>query len=118
MTKHKETGIKGEQIAENFLLRKGYTILERNWRSGKKEIDIIAETNGLLIFIEVKTRATTYFGYPEDAVSANKQDFMKLSAEAYIMEHVQFSEVRFDVISIIFVNDIVKEILHIEDAFY
>ncbi len=118
MTKHKETGIKGEQIAENFLLRKGYTILERNWRFGKKEIDIIAETNGLLIFIEVKTRATTYFGYPEDAVSANKQDFMKLSAEAYIMEHVQFSEVRFDVISIIFVNDIVKEILHIEDAFY
>lgn len=118
MTKHKETGIKGEQIAENFLLRKGYTILERNWRFGKKEIDIIAETNGLLIFIEVKTRATTYFGYPEDAVSANKQDFMKLSAEAYIAEHVQFSEVRFDVISIIFVNDIVKEILHIEDAFY
>ncbi|MGN6475912.1 MAG: YraN family protein [Flavipsychrobacter sp.] len=118
MTKHKETGIKGEQIAENFLLRKGYTILERNWRFGKKEIDIIAETNGLLVFVEVKTRATTYFGYPEDAVSASKQDFMKLSAEAYIAAHVQFSEVRFDVISIIFVNDTVKEILHIEDAFY
>lgn len=118
MAKHKETGIKGEQIAENFLLKKGYKILYRNWRYGKKEIDIIAETAGLLVFIEVKTRATTYFGYPEDAVSNNKQEFMKLSAEAFIAEHSQYSEVRFDVISIILTHDETKEIIHIEDAFY
>ncbi|MBS1771873.1 MAG: YraN family protein [Bacteroidetes bacterium] len=118
MPKHKETGIKGEQIAENFLLKKGYKILHRNWRFEKKEIDIIAETDGLLVFVEVKTRSYYGFGYPEDAVSAKKQEFMKLSAEEFTSIHKEYTDVRFDIISILLKGDEASEIVHIEDAFY
>src|SRR4051812_13035009 len=106
MAKHKETGIKGELIAENFLLNKGYIILEKNWRFGKKEIDLVAEKDKMLVFVEVKTRGYTSFGFPEDAVSAKKQDFMKLSAEAYVTMDTRFTEVRFDIVSIVLYNDI------------
>lgn len=118
MAKHNETGIKGEEIAENFLLTKGYTILHRNWRWERKEVDIIAETNGLLIFTEVKTRSDTYFGYPEDAVGPKKQDYLKTAAEEYMYQHPEYTEIRFDIISIITQKGTLKEIVHFEDAFF
>lgn len=118
MAKHNETGIKGEELAQNFLLKKGYKILNCNWRWERKEIDIVAEVDSLLVFVEVKTRATTYFGFPEDAVDFRKQDFMKLAAEEYMYQHPQYTRIRFDVISIISKNGMVREIQHFEDAFF
>lgn len=118
MAKHKETGIKGEHIAENFLLKKGYDILHCNWRSGKKEIDIIAEKEGLIVIAEVKTRTSYEFGYPEEAVSLSKQQHLKQAAEAFFDENKQYNDVRFDIISILLQNGEVKEIIHFEDAFY
>lgn len=118
MAKHNETGIKGEQIAENFLLKKGYIILHRNWRFEKKEIDIIAETAGLLVFIEVKTRNRLDFGFPEEAVDYRKEEHMKIAAEAFMDANDNYKQVRFDVVSILKQGDVVKEILHIPDAFY
>lgn len=118
MAKHNETGVKGEEIAENFLQTKGYKILHRNWRWERKEVDIIAETNGLLVFIEVKTRSTAYFGFPEDAVDHKKQDFLKLAAEEFLYQNPEYTQIRFDIISIITQKETIKEIMHFEDAFF
>ena len=118
MAKHNETGIKGEQIAENFLLRKGYKVVHRNWRFGRREVDIIAVNDNVLIFVEVKTRRSFDFGYPEEAVNLKKQDFLKSAAEAYLEDNTGFKYARFDTISILLDGEVVKEIIHFEDAFY
>lgn len=118
MAKHNETGVKGEEIAENFLQTKGYKLLHRNWRFEKKEVDIVAELDGLLIFTEVKTRSDAYFGYPEDAVGHKKQDYLKTAAEAFLYQYPQYTRIRFDIISIITQKGIIKEIVHFEDAFF
>ena len=119
MGKHNETGIKGEQIAGNFLLKKGYKILHNNWRFERKEIDIIALRDDLLVFIEVKTRNRVDFGFPEEAVGAKKQDFMKIAAEAFMDANKEYQKIQFDVVSILMDNKgDVNEILHLEDAFY
>lgn len=118
MFKHKETGIKGEQIAVNFLINNNYAILFRNWRFGKKEVDIIAHKDNTLVFVEVKTRSHFDFGFPEEAVNTQKQSFLKLAAEAFIDSNPQYTLLRFDIISILLDAGNVKEILHFEDAFF
>lgn len=118
MAKHNETGIKGEEIAENFLQTKGYKILYRNWTYDKKEVDIIALKEHLLVFIEVKTRANTYFGNPEDAVTNQKQEFLKIAAEEFLYQHPEYQEIRFDIISIVLSKGSIHEIVHFEDAFF
>jgi putative endonuclease len=118
MSKHNETGIKGEHIARNFLQKKGYKIVHSNWRFGKKEVDIIAMDNDMLVFIEVKTRSSFDFGFPEEAVSIQKQAFLKIAAEAYLDENLHIKTLRFDIISILLYKEEIKEIRHFEDAFY
>ncbi|HXS37971.1 MAG TPA: YraN family protein [Flavipsychrobacter sp.] len=118
MSKHNETGIKGEEIAGNFLLKNGYAILQRNWCFGKKEVDIIAKKGDILIFIEVKTRSNFDFGFPEEAVTAKKQSFLKIAAEAYIEANPEHNTIRFDIISVLLDRGNIKEILHFEDAFF
>lgn len=118
MSKHNETGIKGEQIAVNFLIKKGYNILFTNWRHGKKEVDIIASTHDILVFVEVKTRSNFDFGYPEEAVTVKKQQFLQTAAEAFLEINNNYSNIRFDIISILLHHGSVKEIIHYEDAFY
>jgi putative endonuclease len=118
MAKHNETGLKGEQIAENFLLNKGYTILHRNWRFGKKEVDLIALKDDLLVFTEVKTRKNFHFGFPEEFVTLKKQGMLKTAAEAFTDQNPHFTKIRFDIVSICYHRDIVSEIVHFEDAFY
>ncbi|MBL7718411.1 MAG: YraN family protein [Flavipsychrobacter sp.] len=118
MAKHNETGLKGEQIAENFLLNKGYQILHRNWRSARKEIDLIALRENLLVFVEVKTRKNFYYGFPEEFVDVKKQALMKEAAEAFVTEHPQYMEIRFDIISIQLEKGQVKDLTHFEEAFY
>ena len=75
MAKHYDLGMKGEEIAARYLAGKGYKILERNWRHGKDELDIIAANGEFLVVIEVKTRSTSFFGKPEDAVTDKKQEY-------------------------------------------
>src|SRR3954464_4724879 len=84
MSKHSKIGIKGEQIAADYLLNKGYIILHRNWRSGKKEIDLIALKDNVLIVMEIKTRTNFDFGFPEEAVNRKKQSFLKSAAAVFI----------------------------------
>ncbi len=118
MVKHSKIGIKGEQIATDFLLNKGYIILHRNWRSGKKELDIIALHRDVLVIVEIKTRTTYDFGYPEEAVNKKKQQFLKFAAEAFVSANPQYINIRFDIVSILLDGENVKEILHFEEAFY
>lgn len=118
MSKHNETGLKGEQLAANFLSEKGYTILHRNWCHGKKEVDVIAVRGEILVFVEVKTRSGLSFGFPEEAVHPQKQESLKIAAEAFLESYPEYRKIQFDIISVQLHHNQVKEIIHFEDAFY
>ncbi len=110
----KKIGDKGEELATEFLINEGYKILERQYRYKKAEIDIIAEDGEVLIFVEVKTRKNSNYGYPEESVGDLKMEKMWEGAEEYL-EKVQWQKrIRFDVISIIMQP---FEIEHFQDAF-
>ena len=101
MAAHNELGKLGEQLATDYLIEKGYTILEQNWRNRFEEIDIIASKDQYLIIVEVKTRSNLHFGNPEDAVSLKKQRLLVNAAEVYINQKNSNLETRFDIISIV-----------------
>ena len=119
MTNHLELGKKGEEHAIQYILTKGYTLLEKNWRSGKLEVDIIAEdiAKKQLVIIEVKTRTSNYFIEPEIAVDRQKQRFLVLAANRYVQYKNIHLETRFDIIAITIVKE-KMHLNHIEDAFY
>ncbi len=118
MSKHNEIGIKGEQLAAEFLLNKGYIILERNWRAGKKEVDIIAFKDNVLAIIEIKTRSSNDLLFPEEAVNRKKKDNLKAAAAVFVSDKPQYINIRYDIISVLMDNDNVKEVIHFEEAFY
>lgn len=117
MAAHNELGTWGEEQAALYLQQKGYTIVERDWRSGHRDIDIIAVMDETVVFVEVKTRRNRMFGEPEEAV-----DYMKLrNLRAAINHYVKYkhisNEIRFDVVSIIGTPDGNEpEINHFEDV--
>ena len=97
----KELGAWGESYAVKYLEGKGYLILARNVRTPYGEIDIVAKEDDQLIFIEVKTRTSKKFGYPEEAITENKIVHMTESAEFYLQGHLKENvDWRIDVISI------------------
>ncbi|MFZ4059338.1 MAG: YraN family protein [Ferruginibacter sp.] len=101
MASHNEKGWQGEKLAASYLAEKGYKIIEINWRFKFWEIDIIAEKNGVLQFIEVKTRQSAYYGYPEQSVGKKKLRFIVNAAEQYLYLHPQWQRIRFNILSII-----------------
>jgi putative endonuclease len=117
MAQHHQTGKTGEETASLYLQNQGYTLLARNFRYQRAEIDIIAQKAQILVFVEVKTRASNRFGYPEEAVSAKKIALFLLAAEAYIQQINWQHDIRFDIISIT-AGHPTPEIHHIEDAFH
>lgn len=116
MYNNQDFGKIGEDLAVTYLVDKGYRILERNWRSGHKEIDIIALDGDTLVAIEVKTRKSNTFGEPDIAVGVMKQKMLIWAAEAYVRHKNLDVEIRFDIISIV-ITDTDKHLEHIEDAF-
>ena len=117
MTERKKTGDKGEEIAANYLEKKGYTILFRNWQYMHKELDLVAQFNNELIIVEVKTRIAGSLISPLEAVNLKKQRFIITAANAFIEKHNVNLEVRFDIITIVYnFNNYIIE--HIENAFY
>ncbi|MBI3803307.1 MAG: YraN family protein [Nitrospirae bacterium] len=95
------TGREGEKIAAEFLLKKGYRILERNFRTRFGEIDIIAQDGKMLVFVEVKARSSDQFGAPQLAVNTKKQVKMSRVALAYMSQKkMDACECRFDVVGI------------------
>ena len=117
MAEHNNTGQRGEELAANFMQNNGYTILETNWRYKHLEIDIVAMIAQTLVIAEVKTRKNNYFGEPESFVSKQKQKNLIKAAHHYLRRNNIDLEVRFDILSILIHDNIIK-INHIESAFY
>ncbi len=97
---NKDTGFLGETMATSHLLELGFEILERNWRYKHLEIDIIASKENLLHIVEVKTRSSVQFGYPEQMIQAQKMQFLKNAAAHYQFSNPQWIWLQFDVIAI------------------
>lgn len=111
------TGLRGEDIASRFLERKGYRILSRNYRGGRCEIDIIAETGDTLVFCEVKTDRSGSFGPPSGWITPRKIRNIARAAREYVISHrIAERELRFDAIAIE-IRDGRPGITHIENAF-
>jgi putative endonuclease len=111
-----ELGAFGERLAEKHLRLKGFNIIDRNYRAGKLEIDLVAEHEEKLIVIEVKTRNTAEIGEPWRAVTKAKQRQLIKAANIYIFSRNVDKETRFDIVSIVH-NSYRTTIEHIEDAF-
>lgn len=103
-------------MAEQYLAGLGYTIIERNWRSGHHEIDIIAAKNGVLHFIEVKTRRSNKFGFPEESVDRRKLRCLIFAGDNYLQQHPHWKRIQFDIVSITF-NGKAPEYFFIEDVY-
>ncbi len=95
------TGRLGEDIAATFLKKQGYVILERNYRIARGEIDIVAQEDDVIVFVEVKTGSSDRFGEPQTWVTERKQEQIGKVAMAYLQEHDIYDvDCRFDVVAI------------------
>lgn len=118
MAIQQDIGNLGEEIAVDFLVNNGHTILETNWRYSRAEVDIICMKDEVLIFVEVKTRSYDYFGQPEDFVTAKKKKLMSTAASAYMQKIKHEWQIRFDIVSILYSSKSSYKIKHFEDAFF
>ncbi|RYZ34004.1 MAG: YraN family protein, partial [Sphingobacteriales bacterium] len=98
---HIETGKIGEELAAGYILQLGFQIMERNWRYRRCEIDIVASAGNILHFIEVKTRSSVVYGYPEESVSDKKIGMILKGAAVYCYQHPGWSTVQYDVLSVL-----------------
>ncbi len=116
MKNKRRLGEEGERLAIQFLKENGYKILERNFRFGRGEIDIIAKDRDAIVFVEVKSRSSSNFGGPEQAVDLRKQRQLSRIALAWLQKNRLFHRVncRFDVVAISFQTDTIQLI---KDAF-
>jgi putative endonuclease len=114
MAEHNILGQEGENQAASFLVKNGHKILCTNYRFGRDEIDIISSDNGVIVFTEVKARSNYGGGFPEVAVSKQKQRRIAKVAQDYIERNNYFGEIRYDIISIV----TGYPIYHIKDAFF
>lgn len=117
MAKHNRFGKQGEDAATAFLVKQGYQIRERNWRSGHLELDIVASKGDELVIVEVKTRSNNYAQDPLDAVDNKKIRHIVRAADTYIKLAALDMNVRFDIITLVGSPE-EFQIEHIEDAFY
>lgn len=115
MSHNRSLGDRGEDIACAYLVEKGYRIHERQWRSKFGEVDIIAEKNGVFVFVEVKTRASNAFGYPEEAVTLSKRQHLLRTVELYQQMKRLTVPCRIDVLAITLHPNSGNAVLHFED---
>ena len=118
MNQNQLKGNQGEELAATYLVKKGYSLLERNWRFRRWEVDIIASKDRFLHFIEVKTRHSLCFGRPEESITRDKMSNLRNAAEEYQYQHPEWKYIQFDVLAITIMNEEVKEIFMIEDVYF
>ena len=118
MPAHLDTGRQGEDLAARLLLQKGYELVARNYRVGKGEVDLIVKKEGLLVFVEVKTRTNLTFGHPEEAVSRRKAMLVVRAADEYIFRTDWRGNIRLDIVAVVFNRGQPSEVAHFEDAFF
>ena len=116
--RNKATGQAGEELAADYLKRLGYELLGRNYRCRGGEVDIVARDGATLVFVEVKTRRSTAFGLPQQAVTQFKQRQIARAAQTWLAQHRKHgTSARFDVLSVLLLPDRPAEIEHITNAF-
>ncbi|MBR3064931.1 MAG: YraN family protein [Bacteroidales bacterium] len=112
-----ETGRRGEDLALAWLERRGFRLLDRNWRSGHKELDLVMESAARVHIVEVKTLTPPLQGQPYEKVDAVKQTCLIAAARHYIACRQIRKEVQFDVVSVI-LDGTRTEVQYIPEAFY
>jgi putative endonuclease len=118
MAAHHEFGKAGEQMAAEWLDQHDFQLLFRNWKSGRYEVDIIASREGILHFIEVKTRHNDHFGNPEDWVDRKKGRHLMAVGEAFQLRYPDWEHLQYDILSILIRQDDKREIFFIEDVYW
>jgi len=99
--KRRDTGILGEKLAKDFLKKRGYRIVETNYRCPEGEIDIVARHKDYLVFVEVRTKTSLEFGSPEESITQTKQERLKSTASRYQQTHDNLPPLwRIDVVAI------------------
>lgn len=116
MAAHNDLGKKGEDLAVDYLLQKGYKIVARNFVFQKAEVDIIARKGNVLAIVEVKTRSTPDFGNPQEFLKGRQIQRIVKAVDYFVNEHKMNVEVRFDIVAII-KNKAGTKLEHLEDAF-
>ena len=117
MAEHNDFGKLAEDMAAEFLVRKNYRILARNFRYQKAEIDIVAEFNGVIVVTEVKARSYNTLIEPQEAVTKKKIKSIVMCSDFFMNERKIDKEVRFDIITVLPDEQGVLQLNHIEDAF-
>ena len=120
MSTTKNLGDQGEELAGDYLLAHGCTLLDRQWRCRYGELDLVAEGEGYLCFVEVKLRRTQRFGTGAEQVDQRKREKLRITAELYLQERPAVLQPRFDVIEVLAPNGLGTKnpkIRHIEGAF-
>lgn len=115
MAQHNLTGTSGEVIAAHYLKQQGYTLVETNFRSKLGEIDIVVEDGPQIVFVEVKTRSSTTFGVPSEAITPKKLHSLIQSAEYYLRINNLGQNYRIDAVEVIMQNSTVTSINHIKN---
>jgi putative endonuclease len=115
MTEKINTGNQGENLAVEYLEKKGYEIIARNFRSRRSEIDLIVKKNNMIVFVEVKTRSSFAYGAPEAFVDYHKANMIIEGAEQYTFDNKWEGNIRFDIVSVKMGPE--PELVHFEDAF-
>ncbi len=117
MDARRTLGATGESLAADLYRKLGFTIVDRNWRCASGELDLVVASGHLLVFCEVKTRRTDFFGSPAEAVGYAKQARLRRLAAAWMSEHhAGWKNVRFDVVSVL-IGETEPQITHLPDAF-
>lgn len=116
MAAHNELGTWGEEIAAAYLVNKGYEILHRDWKSGHRDLDIVARDGLQIVFVEVKTRRNNFFGEPVLAVDYRKQRNLRLAINHYLKYYGINQEARFDIVSVVGTKETESLIEHLIDV--
>ena len=118
MAAHNEFGKAGEQMAAEWLEQRGFHLIFRNWKYARYEVDIIAGKEGILHFIEVKSRHGDLFGKPEDWVGRKKGNHLLLAGEAFQLKYPEWKQVQYDILSILLTMGGKREFFFIEDVYW
>jgi putative endonuclease len=118
MAAHNEFGKAGEQMAVEWLIQHGFQLISRNWKFARYEVDIIASREGILHFIEVKSRHDDVFGKPEDWVNWKKGRHLLTAGVAFQDKYPEWNLVQYDILSILITTDGKRDFFFIEDVYW
>ena len=117
MHQHIDLGKKGEELAAGWLTAKGFVILQRNWRYGRYEVDIIASRAKILHIIEVKSRRSSSYGRPEESVSPRKFRNVMQGAAGWLVKHPLHQRLQYDVLAVTLRRGAEHEFALFEDVY-